>query len=177
MSEKENIKTELEDLAPTLAKLKAENLGTGFQVPPNYFRQLTTDILAEVQPSSPVPSVTWYDRLIRQLSTLLQARPALALASVVVLILAGMWFLRTNSLSSNDVPGLALNNEELEAYVLAHIEDFDTDLLIDIYTAEEEGKTEEIMESPLLEENLDNLLLEMDEEEFESLFEGESFDE
>ena len=177
MSEKENIKAELEDLAPTLAQLKAENTGTGFQVPPSYFRQLTTDILTEVQASAPKPSDRWYYRLNRQLSILLQVRPAFALASIIVLILAGMWFLRTDSLNSNDLPELALNNEELEAYVLAHIEDFDTDLLIDIYTAQEEEKTDESAEPPLLEENLDNLLLEMDEEEFESLFEGKSFDE
>lgn len=177
MSEKENIKAELEDLAPTLAKLKAENTDSGFQVPPNYFRQLSADILTEVQASAPKPADYWYHRMSRQLSSLLQVRPAFALASIILLILAGTWFLRTDPLNRNDLPELALNSEELEAYVLAHIEDYDTDLLIDIYTAEEEGKTAESTESPLLEENLDQLLLEMDEEEFESLFEEGAFDE
>jgi len=175
MSEKENIKTELEHSAPRLAQLKAENTGTGFQVPPQYFRQLTTDILAEVQPSTTTQTESWYSRLRQQLSTLLLGRPALALASVIILILAGMWFLRSDTWDSAELPELALNNEELEAYILAHLEDFDTDLLIDIYTAEEEENPD--AGQALIEENLDHLLLEMDEEEFESLFEGEAFEE
>lgn len=177
MSEKENIKAELEHLAPTLAKLKAENTDTGFQVPPNYFRQLTTDILAEVQPSPSTQAESWYSRLGQQFSTLLLGRPAFALASVILLIVAGMWFLRPHTWDRTELPELALNNDELEAYVLAHIEDFDTDLLIDIYTAEEEDKLEVDIEQPLMEENLDHLLLEMDDEEFESLFEGKTFEE
>ncbi len=177
MSEKENIKAELEKLAPTLAQLKAENTGTGFEVPPNYFRQLTSDILAEVQPSTSTPTDTWFSRFSQQLSMLLLGRPALALASVILLIIAGMWFLRPHAWDSTELPEFALNNDELEAYVLAHIEDFDTDLLIDIYTAEEEEKLDIDAEQPLIEENLDHLLLEMDEEEFESLFEGETFEE
>ena len=177
MSEKENIKAELEHLAPTLAKLKAENTETGFQVPPNYFRQLTTDILAEVQPGPSTQAESWYSRLSQQLSSLLLGRPAFALAGILILIIAGVWLLRIDTLGGNDSPELAVNNDELEAYVLAHIEDFDTDLLIDIYTAEEEEKLDVSAEQSLIEENLDHLLLEMDEEEFESLFEGETFEE
>ena len=175
MSEKENILKELQDIAPELAKFKQEGRGTGFQVPPGYFRDLNRVMMKEIQeelpPSAGSTRSSWWAPITQVFQQLLQPQPAIALASITLLIAIGIWFGPSNSSLEVDTPKLALNNEELEAYVLANLDEFETDLLIEVYA--ETFLEEE--EEPITEENLEEILQEMDDEDFEELWETDSF--
>ena len=178
MSEKEDIIKELKDIAPELARFKEEEAGTGFQVPPRYFRDLTQVVMREVkedlqdQPSSLTKSRNWWQGLLDTIQQLIQPKPALALALIGLLLAVGLWFGQSNAVLDPVNPHFALNNDDLEAYVLANIDDFETDLLMDMYA---ETFPEE--EADITEENLDELLQEMDDEDFEDLWDAETFNE
>lgn len=178
MSEKEDILKELKDIAPELARFKQEQEGTGFQVPPRYFRDLTQVVMNEVkadlqdQPSSLTRAGNWWQSLLENIQSLLQPKPALALAVIGLLIAIGFWFGQSHTNLDHVNPNFAMNNDDLEAYVLAHIDDFETDLLMDMYA---ETFPEE--EEQITEENLDELLQEMDDEDFEDLWDAETFNE
>lgn len=177
MSTREDILKELQELAPDLAQLKREGKESGFQVPPTYFRDLTKVVMNEIQEERPDSArslqTNWGTKLLQQLQVLLPLKPTLALASLGLLIAMGLWWSTPSNTGDTDSPGLALNNEELEAYVLANIETFETELLIDMY-AETFSEEEE---EPITEEHLDELLEEMNDEDFEKLWEAEPFKE
>ncbi len=178
MSEKEDILKELQDIAPELARFKEEQVGTGFQVPPRYFRDLTQVVMNEVredlqdQTSTLTKPSGWWQDLLASIQNLIQPKPALALAFIGLLLAVGFWFGQSNTALDTVNPNFAMNNDDLEAYVLANIDDFETDLLMDMYA---ETFPEE--EEQITEENLDELLQEMDDEDFEDLWDAETFKE
>lgn len=178
MSEKEDILKELQDIAPELARFKEEQVGTGFQVPPRYFRDLTQVVMNEVkedlqdQTSSMSKSSSWWQDLLANIQSLIQPKPALALAFIGLLLAVGFWFGQSNTALDTVNPNFAMNNDDLEAYVLANIDDFETDLLMDMYAETFPEEEEEITE-----ENLDELLQEMNDEDFEDLWDAETFNE
>ncbi|MBX2875046.1 MAG: hypothetical protein KTR30_23180 [Saprospiraceae bacterium] len=177
MSEREDILNELKDIAPELAKFKEEQSGTGFEVPPRYFNDLKQvlmqEIEAEVGHSKGKGQANWWQGVVAGLQSLLQPRPALAFATIALLIAAGLWFSQSQDSLQQVGTDMALNDEDVEAYVMANIEEFDTDILIDMYaeTFQEES------EDPVTEDNLEEILQEMDDEDFEELWESESFNE
>ncbi|NRB52954.1 MAG: hypothetical protein HRU41_35160 [Saprospiraceae bacterium] len=175
MSEREDILNELKDIAPELAKFKEEQSGTGFEVPPRYFKDLQQvlmqEVKAEMDKQTVAKGAAWWESLLQGLQALLQPKPALALATIALLVAAGIWFSQSNTRLPQAGPAMALNEDEVEAYVMANIEDFETDVLIEMYAETFREETEE----PVTEDSLEDILQEMDDEDFEELWESESF--
>jgi len=123
MENKENIKQELEELSPFLAKLKSEHPDDGFETPPQYFRQLTEEVLAKSQPkSTPASTQNWWQRLAVWLQP---KHVGYALMAVVLLAIAVplLW-----PAPPTELPNVS--SEEAVAYIEAHLSDFDTELLL-----------------------------------------------
>ena len=177
MSEREEILNELKDIAPELVKFKKEQSGPGFEVPPRYFDNLKQVLMQEIQTEAnqnPVRKTSvWWNNFLQGLQSLIQPKPALALATIALLVVAGIWFSNSNNALPQLGGEMALNDDDLEAYVMANIDDFETDVLIDMYTETFQEETDE----PVTEDNLEELLQEMDDEDFEELWESESFNE
>ena len=134
MNKKDDIREELREHSPFLSKLKDQE--EAFKVPKGYFKSLPDEIMrqikAEENPISPQSSPSILDQLINQLQWLLQPRPALALASIAVLIAIGISFLGSDNIPTTENDLWAdISSEEINQYVASNIEDFDTDLLIE----------------------------------------------
>lgn len=164
MKEKDEIRKELEELAPGLSKIKREQ---PFQVPPIYFKELPEEILekARRQPTGPA----WWSSLSEWMGSLLTPqRLVWQLAAVAVLLVAGIWMIRSNQ-EVNDLPNIAdLSVEEMQVYVNNNIDEFDVDILL-----EESNLT--YIDVPLLDstaieqEYLDEILDDLDLDDLEKL--------
>ncbi len=179
MSEREEILNELKDIAPELAKFKEEQSGTGFEVPAGYFNDLKQVLMQEIQPEVNQQTVTkqqpsWWEKVLEGLQSLLQPKPALVFATVALLIAAGIWFSQSPDSMQQVGTNLAFHeDDEVEAYVMANIEEFETDDLIEMYAETFQEESEEAV----TEDNLEEILQEMDDEDFEELWESESLNE
>ncbi len=134
MKNSDELRNELND-SPFLKKMK-EQPSRDFQVPKHYFKHLPDEVMRQVgQPApAPVPSgPSWLEQLERFVMGLFQPRFALALASVLVLVVAGVLFFRESgaeALQSVATVRLAdIPDEELLAYLDDNIRDFDGDLV------------------------------------------------
>lgn len=130
MNRKKEIRDELQELSPFLSSMKEKE--QPFTVPKDYFKQLPDEILAKVQPEKMMQKetqVSWLDRFVAELQWLLQPRPALALATVAILIMAGIFFFNNSTPAVSDVQWADISEEEINAYVASNIEEFETDLL------------------------------------------------
>ena len=131
---KEEIKEELQEIAPFLANLKKED---PFKTPKFYFERLEDSILEKVQPEKikmPVASKQVHSSLISQfghwVSTLLQPRWAMALALITILA-AGSWFLKKQQNTETTQTLSEITTEDIHQYVNANIDDFDEELLVE----------------------------------------------
>ncbi|MEO1514539.1 MAG: hypothetical protein AAFV95_05980 [Bacteroidota bacterium] len=176
MKDKKDRQDELSSLSPRLAKMKKDN---PFEVPYNYFEKLPDDILQqwreEEQASQAKQSApSWLDQLLDQLSVLLQPRTAIAFASLAVLIAAAVWMMQVGPEGANSMEvALAepISDQEIEAYIEANLDEFDTELLFaeSIAAVEESDAGEWEVDDADLDEYLDEIIDELDEEELEQL--------
>lgn len=176
MSEKERIKKELEELSPLLSELKAK-ADNPFQVPTNYFQSLQDEVLRKVaqervETKKEVPVSGWLDQLIEQLQWLLQPRYAMAMVTVAILIVAGIFFFQPSDDAFSDMAMSELTEEDIADYIASNIEDFEVDLLVEAM-GEEVDPT--LLPTPALEEEdleeyLDDIIDEIDLEELEEFF-------
>lgn len=177
MREKEKIKQELEEIAPFLAKIKAQDQDNGFRVPPDYFKQLTANVLEKVEQEAADHSSkstypwTWGQALW---NAFWRPQLAYAFATIACLLCIGLWLFKPVETQ----PDLAFNKEELEAYVIANINDFDTDLLMEAYSEASMDALDaaEMEGSALMEDSLEEIIQQMDEGSFESLWEAVDLD-
>ncbi len=127
MKEKDEIRKELEELAPGLSKIKREQ---PFQVPPTYFKELPDEMLekARQQPTGPA----WWSTLGEWVSSLLTPqRLAWQLAAIAVVVVAGIWMVRSHQ-PAEELPSVAdLSVEEMQLYVSNNIDEFDVDILLE----------------------------------------------
>lgn len=171
---KENIKKELEALSPLLSRLRKESTEEGFSVPPRYFKELPGEVMDRLQRESASHRRSWQASWQHLLAWLFRPGVALALASLVLAIAAGIYLLAPRPASGETVENLlaSLTPEEVEAYVNANLETFDTELVVEMAAASpdisilpgDELKGEE------LDQYLDKLLQEVDEQTLEELF-------
>lgn len=156
MDRKDEIKKELEEIAPFLANLKKEN---PFEVPANYFEQLPDQLLEQAK-LTPVerraPHVSWLDRLIASFAFMLRPQVAFGLICLVALTWTGIYTWKNQSQE------LVLSEATvIENYVNANIDDFDTDILAQV--AFDEERTEDLfpedldLDEALMDEILDEL--------------------
>ena len=156
------LQDELHELSPFLAGNKDRE--EGFKVPKDYFSAQVAEKATPVVE----PSRNWLDELATYLQNLLQPRYALALASVAVLIVAGLFYLNTGD-TGRDCPDLlaCIPDEMIENYVQSNIDEFDSRLFAPHLTG---NRTSSMSELPLedMEEYLDEVINEMDLEDLET---------
>lgn len=159
---KKEIQDELEKLAPSLSKLKKEDVSG---VPENYFSQLPEQILNQIDFSknktiaetvSISRSSSWLDQLTERLAIFFQPNMAIGFAMMMMLGVATVFTL--NDRSGSDTTVADLTSNELENYVKANIDDFEVQELLNLLGNEEEVSWTEI---EIGEENLDEYLEEI----------------
>lgn len=176
MDKHESIEKELQALSPWLQEQARKQ--PGMQVPPGYFEHLETSVFEKIDAQNLRRS-----HLNVQKGGLLRRflRPGIwaSAAAISAIAVACWWMLRPEPAALPvDTYAEALTDEEIEAYVLDNITEFDSDQLASISgevllehvpapgpTSAPSGKTADDI-SP---EELENLLQHMSEEELESL--------
>ena len=118
-NEHREIRDELRQIAPGLSELKRED---GFTTPHNYFKEFPDKVLVKIatEEQKPASVLTW-------LQSLMRPRFVVAFASVLVLIVAGVWYSRMQSTSD---PIVSITQDEALEYVLDNLYDFTSDDLI-----------------------------------------------
>ena len=136
MKDKDELRDELEN-SPFLKKMK-EQPGDGFKVPKNYFQHLPNEVMRKVKEPAPTPvqQPSWLERIEQFVKGMVQPRFALALASVIVLVVAGVVFLKDKNAAAT-LPAVTevtledISDEELFAYVADNISDFNRQQMLE----------------------------------------------
>jgi len=141
MKNNDELRDEL-DGSTFLKNMKAQQ-GKGFKVPKHYFRHLPDEVWNQVKPVQPTVQArpNWLEKMELFLHGLVQPRFTLALASVTLLVVAAVIFLRdknpvTTQQSSAEARLEDISDEELFAYVSNNIGDFDHRLVIEASESE-----------------------------------------
>lgn len=181
MRKQDDLKHELEELSPLLHKLKAQE--NPFKTPEGYFASLPDELITrlrtEAQPVSVPARSTWTDRLLEFLESLMQPRLAVGLATVAILVVTGLFWLRpetgSETTASEQLAMLSdLSAEEVNDYVTENIETFEEEELM-VAVAESGIEVEETLpaidlDAAAIEEYMEEAIQEMDEEDLETLF-------
>ncbi len=176
---KQEVRDELSSLSPFLNKMKDEE--TPFKVPDQYFQQLPDQIIDrlksegawEEEPSSSWSFNEFFQKLADRLAVLLQPRMAMALASVLVIVVVAWFLMRQNQSSSNGALDFAvLSAEEIQFYIEANMDDFDEETVMQV--AQDDSDIKLIpptgIDSEELDRLLDQVIDDMDTQELEELF-------
>jgi len=165
MSHKENIREELEQESPFLARMKAEDKSEGFTVPPTYFRELQEDVLHRV--AQKPAAVSLRERWQAFINHLLPGVHPVAVLTGLALVVVGIWWVAqdTTMVSGEQILAEA-SEEELQAYVTSNTDAFTTDLILEV--ADEEAELDLLLPVDNFSEEeadqlLDDLLEEIDE--------------
>ena len=147
-----SIPDELKEIAPGLNDLPLED---GFRVPHNYFKELPDRVWNRLQVEQTAPVSLW-ERL-QDLIWPQKGRfyPALAFASVLLLIVAGVLY--TKPQVTQDPLASVTQDEALE-YVLDNLQDFSSEDLIATGMIAEWDASEV---TPVSEDDLDQMMNEM----------------
>ena len=157
---KPEIRRELEELAPGLAKLDRPDLTP--ELPDNYFHNLTVEVLQQARDRAPAPNTpagaprrkwSWW------------FRPGLALATVSAAIALVVVFWPQGSTMSWEEALAEFETDQLEAYISDNIEEFDEENLARaVLTSEESSGLFDDIEGSNLENYLEENSSEWDEE-------------
>ena len=176
---KEEVKEELKDLSPFLYQIKGK--GSAFKVPEGYFSQLQDQILDQVKAmpeASPKTNRAWKANIFipgffDQLNALLQPRMALTLASVIVIMVAAWFLVRSGEGPVSGEPSFAsLSVEEIQNYIDANLDDFDEEIIKEV--AQDNNNLNIIPNNTFnteeLDQYLDQVIDQLDPKELEELF-------
>ena len=178
MKKEDETKKELEGLSPFLAKIKSGQEDP-FVVPKDYFKSLEDQLISEIPKNERIttpevfPKVSWLDWFAQ----LILPKPQLALGfGVLVILIVGtvFWVNQDKGLTStslaNAETAAPIDYEEIEQYVVDHIDEFGTDLLIEVLEADQESLLpNEEFESDEVEALFEELLDEVDLPDLESV--------
>jgi len=179
MSDRHNIQSELERLAPNLARLKTQGVNPP-EVPDAYFESLPDDVLIRVKAEEGLvgrapAKQNNAKRKPRSWSGWFSWRPALALAGVL-LVLAGAAYWFYPSATPTSSAGLAtleqLEDEEINQYITQNISEFDMALLMEAELLNQDaldGILIEGLPEDVLDEYLDEILDDIDLEDLEEV--------
>ena len=147
---KEEIKKELEEIAPLLSKIKKEDT---FDIPKNYFEALPEQILGQIDfpknntfttlPKTTTPQ-KWYAQWIEKLTIFFQPKMAIGLAMMIILV-SGAYFLtpiHKPPMAKHSALSETLDqttDAQLEEYVTANIDNFDEEELFDFVGFDSDG--------------------------------------
>lgn len=159
----DEIRKELEDIAPRLAKLQRPE-----HVPPvagNYFHNLKIDVLQTYEQRKAAPFRTdrsgWWSFLA------LPKRPAIAMAFATLTLLVVATVLMWPEQQEKDA-FTELKTEEIYAYIEANIDDFEVELLMQSGLAPQNSLFQGLEEDGLEDYILDEIQ-EWDEDEWEEI--------
>lgn len=157
-----DIQNELEEQAPRLARLRRQGAGDGFTAPAGYFQQLPDAVLQRIRREAAQP-VRRIPRLRRRL---------LRAAAVALLIAGGAYWWWAVSPEKETPATATLTADEISAYVSAHLDAFDEELVLE--AAAGEGELLLLLPDPggdaeSLDDYYDELIRELDEESLEDL--------
>ncbi|HMO40750.1 MAG TPA: hypothetical protein PKC76_04950 [Saprospiraceae bacterium] len=156
MNKRDEIQKELREQAPLLARLK-EQLPGPEEPPQDYFTMLPDQVWEQIkwQPAPPVHAAKpkqWWQLL---LPNVVRPWPAIGVAMVAVLIAIGIYWLQPIGTPAAQAALAELSVDEMTAYMLSHIHEFEEDLLVQIvdFQAEKpllpfdlnEAETEELL--------------------------------
>ncbi|MGK0365769.1 MAG: hypothetical protein ACI85O_002837 [Saprospiraceae bacterium] len=153
MNKDKNIYTELEELSPFLAKMKSKK--ETVEMPENYFHYLENSVMQQVElENTPVLQTT--EGVSKSLwIRLFLPRGIMGLASVVLLIVAGVYFNQSKvNTSNNSLQFAELTDTEILNYLADNAEVFD------IYSLSEFNEETSILDMIDLEEGDIDYLLE-----------------
>lgn len=167
-----------DDLPPFLQDLKRK--GDGLQVPEGYFDDMEAAVFARLRSAGdldrPALTVVKKPGLFVQF---LRPRAAMAYAAALALVLAAVWFVRQSVTSVPEAPlaTLELSEDDIEAYVLENVHEFEPEQLASL---SKEDLPEITTENPtpsaqpqaveeLHPDDLDQILDEMTDEELEEI--------
>ncbi len=174
MKNREEIKDELKELSPFLWEQKGRP--EGFEVPKDYFKSLPDEVLQKVNAGQQTviePKEHWWDNLMEYLQSLFQPKYALAFASVAILLIAGMVYMKKDDMQS-PTPQLAevildqVPDDVLQDYISNNIDEFDESLLEEELT-ENSGEPLPEFEINDPDELMDELIDDLDISELEDL--------
>ncbi|MEM6967346.1 MAG: hypothetical protein AAF573_21460 [Bacteroidota bacterium] len=170
---KQEIQAELEQLAPSLAKIKKQE---PFEIPDQYFATMQKEVMSQLNiaedklagSSQPTAQTSWVDQLWEKLSLILQPKVAVGFGVFVLLAVATFFVL---DMASGDNMSLAnISVEEAETYVLTHIQDFEEDELLDLVVGiDVEDISNVNFTEETIDEYMDEILDDFSEEELEDL--------
>lgn len=177
MKKHEALDKELESLSPWLQEQSRKK--DGMQVPPGYFENLEDAVFNKIAAQNlRRPALTAQKG--GMLRKLLRPRMWAAAAAISAIAVACWWMLRPqpNAMQPVDTYAEALTDEEIEAYVLDNITEFDSEQLASITEEDLPEHMPAANPAPtpkakptedIPDEELENLLQQMSEEELESL--------
>jgi hypothetical protein len=180
---KKAINDELQNLSPLLREMRQK--GDGFRVPEGYFEAVEESVFGRINAAGarrkPVLESKRGGLFGRIFHSKIIVRAA---AAVLVLVLAATWLFKTKHRQSSTFPVVAaqdLTEEEIEAYVLENIHEFEAEQLAALPAVEHTAPHTEPLPAPkpqakepdlldsLSEEELEILLKDMSDEELEGL--------
>lgn len=126
--EKKRLLDELENLGPSLHRLKVNGTdGGGPAVPPGYFDAFTDRMLERLREEEGMPTAKRPPVLLRAIRSF---RFPMAVAAAMALLVTAVWFMRR---PAGETPlaaeAINLRAEEAESYILDHLEDYEPELL------------------------------------------------
>lgn len=169
-----------EELPQFLQDLKAK--GDGLHVPEGYFEEMEDAVFARLRASGdldrPKMQVVKRPGLF---AAYIRPRTAMALAAALALVLAAVWFVRQSASVTQETPlaSTELTEEDIEAYVLDNLHEFDAEQLASLTKEEIIEPIEETTPNTPKPKNsnpeeihpddLDEILDEMTDEELEQI--------
>jgi hypothetical protein len=171
---KEDIKKELNELSPFLAGLKKED---PFKTPKFYFDTLADKVLekakGEVITTHAPPQLEKHyslsERINNWLSSILQPRNTIALATISILIVAGWFFIKQQNKTTLEATA-DISKEEIHRYITENIDEFDEDLIIETGAVAIETEGGDLQNADMNDADIENYLKEnMSESDFDSL--------
>lgn len=133
MEKDKHIKDELREQSPFLSEKFKENKG-GFKMPEGYFESLSDRILEQVE-EAPETKMAHMDSLSSaspaKVKKIRPYRMIAAAASVMLLIVAGLWFMNPSETTSQYAELEKLNEEGVLKYLDENMDEFDFDALVE----------------------------------------------
>jgi hypothetical protein len=171
----EELRKELQALSPFLEVMKTEK--EGFKVPENYFSTLADEVLWKIK-TEPTPSEvntpirkSWLEQMDSMLRAFLQPKLVLALASVAIIILAGIFFISPLFQPQDDLA--SLSHTEIQQYLINHAHELDPETLVEL-TEQQKPTNQDIdpllLPSKEIEQYLDELSNGVDPSTLEEIF-------
>lgn len=162
MKPDKDIKKELEEISPLLAKLKKEQSQP--ELPANFFNNLQVDVIQELRPEFEKPSTTFVEKGIFVRLIEWVRKPQVAMAFGVSLLLIGVVFFIINQQTfPPQDPWANLSDESILEYLDENIDDFEAVSLMEISEEEEEVIFDTELDDNLIDQYLEDNLNQIDE--------------